>query len=58
VTSTLALGAALGRVISELTNSFIVSFERPGSAKMQDLQVGILVDGVTIRAAPAPFGTR
>lgn len=58
VTSTLALGGALGRVAGELSNSYKVTFTRPGSGKMEDLQVGVMVDGVTLRATPAPFGTR
>jgi VWFA-related protein len=58
VTSTLALAGALGRVANELSNSFKVTFTRPGTARMQDLQVGILVDGVTLRATAAPFGTK
>jgi VWFA-related protein len=58
VTSVLALGPALGRVANELANSYKVTFSRPGSARMQDLQVGLLVDGVTLRATAAPFGTR
>jgi hypothetical protein len=49
---------ALGRVASELANSYKVTFARPGTAKMQDLQVGLLVEGVTLRATAAPFGTR
>ena len=26
--------------------------------KVKDLQVGIMLEGVTVRATPAPFGTR
>jgi VWFA-related protein len=58
VTSLLALPNALGRIASEFANSYKVTFARPGAAKMQDLQVGLLVDGVTLRATAAPFGTR
>lgn len=58
VTSILALAGALGRVANELANSYKVTFARPGSARMQDLQVGLLVEGVTLRATAAPFGTR
>ena len=56
--SILALGPALARVANELANSYKVTFSRPGNARMQDLQVGLLVDGVTLRATAAPFGTR
>ena len=58
VTSSLALEAALTRTATELANSYKVTFARPGSAGMQDLQVGVLVEGVTLRATAAPFGTR
>jgi VWFA-related protein len=58
VASTLALAPALGRLANELANSYKVTFERPGKAKMEDLQVGLLVEGVTLRATAAPFGTR
>lgn len=58
VTSTLALGPALTRVANELANSYKVTFERRGSAKMEDLQVGVMLEGVTLRATAAPFGTR
>ena len=58
VASTLAIPNALARVANELANSYKVTFARPGTAKMQDLQVGLLVDGVTLRATAAPFGTR
>ena len=58
VTNVLALAPALARVANELANSYQVTFARPGSARMQELQVGILVEGVTLRATPAAFGTR
>lgn len=58
VTSILALPNALARVANELANSYKVTFARPGTAKMQDLQVGLMVEGVTLRATAAPFGTR
>lgn len=58
VTSTLALGSALARTANELANSYKVTFARPGSARMEDLQVGVMLEGVTLRATAAPFGTR
>jgi len=57
VTSTLALAPALARVVNELSNSYKVTFSRPGTAKMEDLQVGVIFEGVTLRATAAPFGT-
>ena len=58
VTSTLALAAALARTANELANGYQVTFARPGSARMEDLEVGVMLDGVTLRATAAPFGTR
>lgn len=58
VTSTLALAAALARTANELANGYKVTFARPGSARMEDLEVGVMLDGVTLRATAAPFGTR
>lgn len=58
VTSTLAVGPALARVANELANSYKVTFARPGSVRMEDLQVGVMFEGVTLRATAAPFGTR
>jgi hypothetical protein len=54
VTSTNALAPALARVARELSGSYRVTFSRGGSDQMKDLQVGIMVDGVTLRATPAP----
>jgi VWFA-related protein len=58
LTSALALGQALTRLARELSNSYLLTFTREGSDKLKDLQVGIMVEGVTLRATSAPFGTR
>jgi VWFA-related protein len=58
VTSTMALKGALHRVGNELSTSYRITFARSGSDKVKDLQVGIMLEGVTVRATPAPFGTR
>jgi hypothetical protein len=58
ITSAMALQGALRRVANELMTSYRVTFARPGSDKVKDLQVGAYLEGVTIRATPAPFGTR
>jgi len=53
ITSTAALAPALARLSSELAGSYRLTFSRSGSDTMKDLQVGILVDGATLRATPA-----
>jgi VWFA-related protein len=58
ITSTMALKAALHRVGNELATSYRVTFERPGNDRVKDLQVGLYLEGVSVRATPAPFGTR
>jgi len=58
LTSVMALRAALTRLTGELSNSYLVSFSRAGSTRIKDLQVGIMLEGVTLRATAAPFGTR
>ena len=58
LTSVMALGPALTRVSGELSNSYLLTFSRPGSSKIKDLQVGVMLEGVTLRATAAPFGTR
>ena len=52
-------GACAGPRGQRVSNAFKVTFDaaRVGR-KMQDLQVGLLVEGVTLRATAAPFGTR
>lgn len=56
--STLALAPALARVVNELSNSYKVTFARPGSSKLQNLQVGIIAEGVTLRVTAAAAGGR
>ncbi len=56
VTSILALAPALARAAHELANSYKVTFARPGTAKMEDLHVGVMIEGITLRATAAPFG--
>jgi hypothetical protein len=34
-----------------------VTFTRAGGGRVKDLQVGIIVDGATLRATAAPQGT-
>jgi VWFA-related protein len=58
LTSTLAVGPALTRLARELSTSYLVTFTRSGSGQVRDLQVGVMVDNVTLRATAAPHGTR
>jgi len=58
LTSVMALRPALLRLLRELSNSYLVTFARQGTDRVKDLQVGIMVDGVTLRATAAPFTTR
>lgn len=58
ITSAMALKNALHRVGNELATSYRVTFARSGSDRVRDLQVGIYLENVTVRATPAPFGTR
>lgn len=58
VTSSMALGPALDRLGRELAGGYRLLFARPGRDRVKDLQVGVLIDGVTLRATAAPFGTR
>lgn len=54
LTSTLSCGPALARLAHELSSSYRLTFTRPKSGTLKDLQVGVLVEGVTLRAIPAP----
>ena len=56
VVTTMALDAAFRRLFGELAASYDVTFTRPGNDKLKDLQVGILLEDVTLRATSAPFG--
>jgi hypothetical protein len=58
VAGSLAVGAALGRVAAELAATHRVTYERPGTGKSRDLQIGILMDEVTVRAIAAPPRTK
>jgi hypothetical protein len=36
----------------------VITFTQSGSGRVRDLQVGVMVDDVTLRATAAPRGTR
>ena len=58
LTNTLGISDALTRLHREMSTSYKVSFTRAGGDRITDLQVGVMLDGVTLRATAAPFGTR
>jgi VWFA-related protein len=59
VTNTLTIAAALGRVSAEMTGSYRLTFAGPAADRaLKDLQVGVMLEGVTLRATPAPGSKR
>jgi VWFA-related protein len=55
VSNLLALGPSLFRLASEFAASYRLTFARPPSDRpSKDLQVGIMLEGVTVRASAAP----
>jgi VWFA-related protein len=54
----LAVGNALGRVGAELAATYEVTFSRPGSSKLTDLQVGVMLQDVVVRAIAAPSSSK
>jgi hypothetical protein len=55
VTSVSALAPALARLIAQCATSYRLTFARPASQRTsRDLQVGVLLDGVTVRASVVP----
>jgi VWFA-related protein len=55
IASVTALSAPLFKLASEFAYSYRVTFSRPPSDKpLKDLQVGVMAEGVTVRAVAAP----
>ena len=54
VASMLAIGGALERVNGELEATYQVTFSRPGGGKPKNLQVGVMLDDVIVKATAAP----
>lgn len=54
VASVLAVETALARTWSEIGSAYRVTFERPGGGRPKNLQVGVLLEDVVIRATAAP----
>lgn len=54
VASLLAVGTGLDRIGAELSSSYRLTFARGGSGRPRDLQVGVLLEDVTVRATAAP----
>lgn len=58
IASALAVGNALGRVGAELAATYQVTFARPGASKLRDLQVGVMLQDVVVRAIAAPSSSK
>ena len=58
VTSAIGIGPALDRVYAELRGTYRISYDREGSGRSTDLQVGLMLQDVVVRAIPAPWGTK
>ncbi|MDO8835369.1 MAG: VWA domain-containing protein [Vicinamibacterales bacterium] len=57
VASILAIGGALERVGAELASTYQVTFSRPGGGKPKNLQVGVMLEDVVVKATAAPVAT-
>jgi VWFA-related protein len=58
VTSALAIGSVLDLVSAEIRNTYQVTYAREGSGKSRDLQVGLMLEDVVVRAIAAPGRTK
>ena len=58
VASPLAVGSALERVGAELLATYRVTFASPSRSKAGNLQVGVMLEDVTVRAVAAPSSGR
>jgi VWFA-related protein len=58
VSSALAIGPALDRVHLELQAAYRLTYAREGTGKSRDLQVGLMLQDVVVRAIPAPAAAK
>jgi VWFA-related protein len=58
VASAISVGPALDRVRVELGAAYRVSYAREGSGKSRDLQIGLMLQDVVVRAIAAPQGMK
>ena len=58
VTSALAIGSALDLVSAEIRNTYRVTYAREGSGRSRDLQIGLMLEDVVVRAIAAPGGVK
>jgi hypothetical protein len=58
VGSPLAIGPALDRVHAELKATYRLTYAREGTGKSRDLQVGLMIEDVVVRAIAAPAATK
>jgi hypothetical protein len=54
----LAIGPALDRVYTELQATYRLTYAREGTGKSGDLQVGLMLQDVVVRAIAAPPATK
>jgi hypothetical protein len=54
----MAIGPALDRVHAKLQATYRLTYTREGSGKSRDLQVGLMLQDVVVRAIAAPAATK
>ena len=58
VTSTIAIGPALDRVYADLRSAYRLTYARGGAGRSRNLQIGLMLQDVVVRAIPAPGGAK
>jgi len=58
VASAISVGPALDRVDADIRTTYRVSYAREGSGKSRDLQIGLMLQDVVVRAIAAPQGMK
>lgn len=58
VSGALAIGPALDRVHTELQATYRLTYAREGTGRSRDLQVGLMLQDVVVRAIAAPAATK
>ncbi|MCX6552774.1 MAG: VWA domain-containing protein [Acidobacteria bacterium] len=58
VAAAMAFGPAMDRIRADLEAAYALTFDRPGSGKLKDLQVGVMLQDVVVRAIAAPTAAK